>query len=93
MSAMTTITLETPVEGLAATAPQSLSFAPSTHVRAFLLRRELGDVLVYANDKADRDASWPSASTSATGTRPWWPAATAGCRCSCTRPTARRSSP
>ena len=52
---MTTMTLETPVEGLAATAPQSLSFAPSTHVRAFLLRRELGDVLVYANDKADRD--------------------------------------
>jgi len=54
MSAMTTITLETPVEGLAATAPQSLSFAPTTQVRAFLLRRELGDLLVYANDKVDR---------------------------------------
>lgn len=53
MSAMTTMTLESPVEGLAATAPQSLSFAPNTHVRAFLLRRELGDLLVYANDKAD----------------------------------------
>lgn len=51
---MTTMTLETPVEGLAATAPQSLSFAPSTHVRAFVLRRELGDLLVYANDKVDR---------------------------------------
>ncbi len=48
------MTLETPVEGLAATAPQSLSFAPSTHVRAFLLRRDLGDVLIYANDKVDR---------------------------------------
>ena len=51
---MTTMTLETPVEGLAATAPQSLSFAPNTHVRAFVLRRDLGDVLLYANDKVDR---------------------------------------
>lgn len=52
---MTTITLDSPVEGLAATAPQSLSFAPSTHVRAFVLRRDLGDVLVYANDSAGPD--------------------------------------
>ena len=54
MSAMTTLMLDSPVQGLAATAPQSLSFAPSTHVRAFVLRRELGDLLVYANDKVDR---------------------------------------
>jgi glyoxylase-like metal-dependent hydrolase (beta-lactamase superfamily II) len=52
MFGMTTMTLETPVEGLEATAPQSLSFAPSTQVRAFLLRRPLGDLLVYANAHA-----------------------------------------
>lgn len=46
---MTTTMPDSPVEGLEATKPQSLSCAPSTQVRAFLLRRPLGDVLVYAN--------------------------------------------
>ena len=54
MSLMHTVMLENPVEGLEATAPQSLSFAPSTQVRAFLLRRSLGDLLIYANHHVDR---------------------------------------
>ena len=36
------------IEGLRASAPQPLPFAPSLHVRAFLLEREQGDVLVYS---------------------------------------------
>jgi glyoxylase-like metal-dependent hydrolase (beta-lactamase superfamily II) len=36
------------IEGLRASAPQPLPFAPSLHVRAFLLERERGDVLVYS---------------------------------------------
>ena len=35
------------IPGLHASAPQALSFAPSTHVRAFLLRRREGNLLVY----------------------------------------------
>ncbi len=35
------------IPGLHATAPQALSFAPSVHVRAFLLQREQGNLLVY----------------------------------------------
>jgi glyoxylase-like metal-dependent hydrolase (beta-lactamase superfamily II) len=54
MRFMTTLMLDSPVEGLDATAPQSLPFAPNTQVRAFVLRRELGDLLLYANDKVDR---------------------------------------
>lgn len=39
--------LETPIEGLRATPPEPLSFAPSTHVRAFLLERSAGNLVVY----------------------------------------------
>ena len=39
--------MQTVIPGLHATAPQALSFAPSTHVRAFLLQRRQGNLLVY----------------------------------------------
>jgi glyoxylase-like metal-dependent hydrolase (beta-lactamase superfamily II) len=39
--------METVIPGLYASTPQALSFAPSIHVRAFLLRREPGNLLVY----------------------------------------------
>ncbi len=54
MSGMTTAMLDSPVEGLEATAPQNLSFAPNTQVRAFLLHRPLGDLLIYANEHSHR---------------------------------------
>jgi glyoxylase-like metal-dependent hydrolase (beta-lactamase superfamily II) len=36
------------INGLHATEPESLPFAPATHIRAFLLEREGGNVLVYS---------------------------------------------
>ena len=42
-------TLETVASGLHATAAQPLSFAPEVGVRAFLLMRPRGNLLVYAN--------------------------------------------
>ena len=39
--------METVLPGLYASAPKGLSFAPSLHVRAFLLQREQGNLLVY----------------------------------------------
>ena len=39
--------MQTMLPGLYASAPQALSFAPSLHVRAFLLQREQGNLLVY----------------------------------------------
>jgi Metallo-beta-lactamase superfamily len=46
------MTVTTPVEipGLQASVPQALPFAPSLEVRAFVLEREPGDVLVYSTD-------------------------------------------
>ena len=38
----------TSLAGLDASAPEPLPFAPDLHVRAFVLRRTRGDVLVYA---------------------------------------------
>ena len=40
--------MQTVIPGLHASAPQPLSFAPSTHVRAFLLQRAQGNLLLYA---------------------------------------------
>ena len=37
--------LETPVEGLYASTPEPLPFAPSLHIRAFLLQRARGNLL------------------------------------------------
>jgi glyoxylase-like metal-dependent hydrolase (beta-lactamase superfamily II) len=39
--------MQTVIRGLHASAPQALSFAPSLHVRTFLLEREQGNLLVY----------------------------------------------
>jgi glyoxylase-like metal-dependent hydrolase (beta-lactamase superfamily II) len=41
---------------LHATTPQAMSFAPSLHIRAFLLEREQGNVLVYSTGLLDGDA-------------------------------------
>jgi glyoxylase-like metal-dependent hydrolase (beta-lactamase superfamily II) len=40
--------LDTPLPGLHATAPEPLPFAPSLHIRGFILEREHGNLLVYA---------------------------------------------
>lgn len=39
---------ETQIEGLHASSPQPLPFAPELHIRAFLLRRSRGNVLIYS---------------------------------------------
>jgi hypothetical protein len=39
---------ESDVQGLYASAPLALPFAPSLHVRAFAIEREVGNVLVYS---------------------------------------------
>jgi hypothetical protein len=48
--------MDSPVAGLYASAPAPLPFAPQLHVRAFLLRRSHGNVLVYASRGLDGDA-------------------------------------
>src|SRR3954462_12728277 len=45
--------VETPLRGLLASPPEPLPFAPSLHIRAFLLRRDAGNVLVYSAPKVD----------------------------------------
>ena len=40
--------MEAVIPGLYASAPQPLSFAPTTHVRAFLLQRAAGNLLIYS---------------------------------------------
>jgi glyoxylase-like metal-dependent hydrolase (beta-lactamase superfamily II) len=40
--------LDTPLPHLHATAPEPLPFAPSLHIRAFVLERDHGNLLVYA---------------------------------------------
>jgi glyoxylase-like metal-dependent hydrolase (beta-lactamase superfamily II) len=40
--------METVIPGLYASGPAPLPFAPSLHIRAFLLRRDQGNLLVYA---------------------------------------------
>jgi hypothetical protein len=48
--------LETALEGLYASAPDPLPFAPSLHIRAFLLRRDRGNLLVYSVTGIESDA-------------------------------------
>src|SRR5918999_885082 len=48
-----TVTTPVHIRGLQASAPQPLPFAPSLEVRAFVLERERGNVLVYSNDTLD----------------------------------------
>ena len=42
--------MQTVIPGLHASAPQPLPFAPEFHVRAFVLERDAGNVLVYSVD-------------------------------------------
>ena len=49
--------MQTVIPGLHASAPQPLSFAPSTHVRAFLLQRRPGNLLVYSAETVAGEAS------------------------------------
>ena len=45
-----TVTAPVQIPGIHASAPQPLPFAPSLEVRAFVLERDLGNLLVYSND-------------------------------------------
>jgi glyoxylase-like metal-dependent hydrolase (beta-lactamase superfamily II) len=49
--------METAIEGLFASTPEPLPFAPSLHIRAFLLRRDPGNVLVYSVAGLESDAA------------------------------------
>jgi glyoxylase-like metal-dependent hydrolase (beta-lactamase superfamily II) len=49
----TTPALETPIHGLYASPPAPLPFARSLHIRAFLLRRDAGNVLIYGSPTVD----------------------------------------
>jgi glyoxylase-like metal-dependent hydrolase (beta-lactamase superfamily II) len=48
--------MQTVIPDLHASAPATLSFAPSTHIRAFLLRRRQGNLLVYSAGTVADDA-------------------------------------
>jgi glyoxylase-like metal-dependent hydrolase (beta-lactamase superfamily II) len=48
--------MQTVIPDLYASTPQALSFAPSTHVRAFLLRRGQGNLLIYSAPTVVDDA-------------------------------------
>jgi glyoxylase-like metal-dependent hydrolase (beta-lactamase superfamily II) len=48
--------MESALDGLYATAPEPLPFAPDLHIRAFLLRREAGNALVYSVAGLESDA-------------------------------------
>ena len=47
--------LAEPVEGLFASPPRPLPFAPSLHIRSFLLPRARGDLLIYGAEVVDLD--------------------------------------
>jgi glyoxylase-like metal-dependent hydrolase (beta-lactamase superfamily II) len=48
--------METEIQGLFASTPESLPFAPSLDIRAFLLRREPGNLLIYSTTGLEGDA-------------------------------------
>jgi glyoxylase-like metal-dependent hydrolase (beta-lactamase superfamily II) len=50
------VQMETALPGLYASAPGSLPFAPNLHIRAFLLQRSAGNVLVYGAPGIESDA-------------------------------------
>jgi glyoxylase-like metal-dependent hydrolase (beta-lactamase superfamily II) len=55
---MTQLTrLETVVPGLYATTPEPLPFATSLHIRAFVLQRDRGNILVYSTSGLEADAA------------------------------------
>ncbi len=49
--------MDTSIPGLYGTAPQPLPFAPSLHIRAFLLRRGRGNLLVYSAGGLESEAA------------------------------------
>jgi Metallo-beta-lactamase superfamily len=49
--------IETPLDGLYASTPESLPFAPSLDIRAFLLQRDAGNLLVYSVSGLAADAA------------------------------------
>src|SRR5918999_5508756 len=48
--------MDVQITGLHASSPQPLPFAPSLHIRAFLLERDQGNVLVYSTGELRSDA-------------------------------------
>jgi glyoxylase-like metal-dependent hydrolase (beta-lactamase superfamily II) len=50
------VQMESAIDGLYATAPEPLPFAPSLNIRAFLLRRDRGNVLIYSVTELDSEA-------------------------------------
>jgi glyoxylase-like metal-dependent hydrolase (beta-lactamase superfamily II) len=48
--------MQTATGGLHALAPEPLPFAPALHIRAFLLERERGNLLVYSTSGLEREA-------------------------------------
>ncbi|MBW3653183.1 MAG: MBL fold metallo-hydrolase, partial [Actinobacteria bacterium] len=54
--AQTAQDLATEIEGLYALAPEPLPFAPSHDIRAFLLRRDRGNLLIYSTTTVRADA-------------------------------------
>lgn len=57
MRGATVAGLERVVRGLYATAPEPLPFAPSLQIRAFLLERPAGNVLIYSTTGLEADAA------------------------------------
>jgi Family of unknown function (DUF5519)/Metallo-beta-lactamase superfamily len=55
--AHTTSTLDSPVRRLYASTPEPLPFAPLLNIRAFLLERRAGNLLVYSVAGLERDAA------------------------------------
>jgi glyoxylase-like metal-dependent hydrolase (beta-lactamase superfamily II) len=51
------VNMDAAVEGLVASTPEPLPFAPSLHIRAFLLRRDAGNILVYSAAGLETDAA------------------------------------
>ena len=47
--------LEVALPGLHASAPEPLPFAPALHIRAFLLQRDHGNLLVYSASGLESD--------------------------------------
>jgi glyoxylase-like metal-dependent hydrolase (beta-lactamase superfamily II) len=50
------VQMESAIEGLYASTPEPLPFAPSLHIRAFLLRRDRGNLLIYSVTGLEADA-------------------------------------
>ena len=88
--------MQTEIEGLHALAPEALPFAPAHDIRAFLLRRDAGNLLIYsttavsAGDLESRGWAASRATTSTTATRRCSRPSTSARRSSCTRPSAPR---